>query len=64
MPKRSIGFIGAGQMGAGIAHVFAVAGFDVLLHDVEEARKKLEERLKRYIENQRLARDSAAASQK
>lgn len=37
-PIRSIGVIGAGQMGAGIAHVFAIAGFDVLLHDVEEAR--------------------------
>ncbi len=30
------GVIGAGQMGAGIAQVAAVAGFDVLLRDVEQ----------------------------
>ncbi|MEQ1930941.1 MAG: 3-hydroxybutyryl-CoA dehydrogenase [Parvularculaceae bacterium] len=35
---RNVGVIGAGQMGGGIAHVFAVAGFDVALHDVDEAR--------------------------
>ena len=28
---RTIGVIGAGQMGNGIAHVCALAGFDVLL---------------------------------
>ena len=31
---RSIGIIGAGQMGGGIAHVCALGGYDVLLHDV------------------------------
>ena len=33
---KTIGIIGAGQMGSGIAHVCAVAGLDVLLHDVSE----------------------------
>lgn len=33
-----IGVIGAGQMGAGIAHVFALAGFTIALHDVAEDR--------------------------
>ncbi len=33
---KSVGIIGAGQMGSGIAHVCAVAGYDVLLHDVSE----------------------------
>ncbi|SEG50724.1 3-hydroxybutyryl-CoA dehydrogenase [Bosea lathyri] len=37
---RTIGIIGAGQMGNGIAHVAAVAGFDVRLHDVAEERIK------------------------
>jgi 3-hydroxybutyryl-CoA dehydrogenase len=37
---RTIGIIGAGQMGNGIAHVAAVAGFDVKLHDVAEERIK------------------------
>jgi 3-hydroxybutyryl-CoA dehydrogenase len=31
---RSVGVIGAGQMGSGIAHVCALGGYDVLLHDV------------------------------
>jgi 3-hydroxybutyryl-CoA dehydrogenase len=35
---RSIGIIGAGQMGNGIAQVCATAGFDVVLHDVGEDR--------------------------
>ncbi|WP_237155143.1 3-hydroxybutyryl-CoA dehydrogenase [Oryzibacter oryziterrae] len=35
---RSIGVVGAGQMGAGIAHVCALAGFEVGLHDVSRER--------------------------
>ncbi|MBK8726541.1 MAG: 3-hydroxybutyryl-CoA dehydrogenase [Holophagaceae bacterium] len=31
---KTIGVIGAGQMGNGIAHVFAAAGFDVLMQDI------------------------------
>jgi 3-hydroxybutyryl-CoA dehydrogenase len=33
MEIERVGVIGAGQMGNGIAHVFALAGFDVMLHD-------------------------------
>lgn len=36
MDIRSVGIVGAGQMGNGIAHVFALAGYDVLLNDVNE----------------------------
>jgi len=35
---RSVGVIGAGQMGTGIAHVVALGGYDVLLHDVSQDR--------------------------
>lgn len=35
---RSIGVVGAGQMGNGIAHVCALAGYDVLLNDLDESR--------------------------
>ena len=35
---KKIGVIGAGQMGSGIAHVCALAGFDVLLNDVTAER--------------------------
>src|SRR5437660_7323120 len=37
---RKIGIIGAGQMGSGIAHVCALAGFDVKLNDVAPDRIK------------------------
>ncbi len=35
---RKVGVIGAGQMGNGIAHVVALAGTDVVLHDVSTDR--------------------------
>ncbi len=36
MEIKTIGVIGAGQMGNGIAHVFALAGYDVAINDVSE----------------------------
>ena len=33
-PIHKIGIIGAGQMGSGIAHVIALSGYDVVLHDI------------------------------
>ena len=51
---RRIGVIGAGQMGAGIAHVCALAGFDVVLTDVdnealERGRQAIERNLSRQV---------------
>src|SRR5512143_3920576 len=37
-PIRKIGIIGAGQMGSGIAHVIALHGYDVVLHDIAKER--------------------------
>jgi 3-hydroxybutyryl-CoA dehydrogenase len=34
---ETIGVVGAGQMGSGIAHVSALAGYNVLLYDISEA---------------------------
>jgi 3-hydroxybutyryl-CoA dehydrogenase len=34
----TVGIVGAGQMGSGIAHVAALAGYHVLLHDVSPER--------------------------
>ncbi len=33
---QSVGVVGAGQMGNGIAHVFALAGYDVTITDISE----------------------------
>ena len=37
---KKVGVIGAGQMGNGIAHVAALAGFDVVLNDISAERLK------------------------
>ncbi|MBN2739838.1 MAG: NAD(P)-binding domain-containing protein, partial [Rhodobacteraceae bacterium] len=34
MTIKTVGIVGAGQMGNGIAHVFALAGYEVLLNDI------------------------------
>ena len=39
-PVRKIGIIGAGQMGSGIAHVVALHGYEVAMHDI--AKEKVE----------------------
>ena len=38
MEIKTVGIIGAGQMGSGIAHVCALAGMDVMLNDLDEER--------------------------
>ncbi|MEM7522869.1 MAG: 3-hydroxybutyryl-CoA dehydrogenase [Pseudomonadota bacterium] len=40
MTIKTVGVVGAGQMGNGIAHVFALAGYEVLLNDVDPERAK------------------------
>ncbi|MBB3992671.1 3-hydroxybutyryl-CoA dehydrogenase [Sulfitobacter undariae] len=36
MDIQTIGIVGAGQMGNGIAHVMAMAGYDVMLNDISQ----------------------------
>lgn len=38
MDIKRIGVVGSGAMGTGIAHVAALSGFQVMLHDIDEAR--------------------------
>ncbi|MBA3909574.1 MAG: 3-hydroxybutyryl-CoA dehydrogenase [Rhodobacter sp.] len=53
MEIRQVGVVGAGQMGSGIAHVFALAGYDVLMTDISEASlSKALETIERNIERQ------------
>ena len=41
MQIKTVGLIGAGQMGAGIAHVIALHGYDVVLYDLAPERVAL-----------------------
>lgn len=69
MDINKVGVIGAGQMGNGIAHVFALAGYDVLLTDIsrealEQARKSIEQNLDRQVSREKITaedRDAALA---
>jgi 3-hydroxybutyryl-CoA dehydrogenase len=53
-PIKTVGIIGAGQMGNGIAHVAAIAGYDVAINDlkketVEKARATIERNMGRQV---------------
>ncbi|WP_042161681.1 3-hydroxybutyryl-CoA dehydrogenase [Paenibacillus gorillae] len=59
-----IGIIGAGQMGGGIAHVFAVHGFSVTLYDINvqlaaNGNAAIQASLKRLVEKGRLTEEAA-----
>jgi 3-hydroxybutyryl-CoA dehydrogenase len=59
MRIRSVGVIGAGQMGNGIAHVCAVAGYDVRIFDqapdkVEAALSTIRKNLSRSVKSGRI----------
>ena len=69
MDIHSVGVVGAGQMGNGIAHVFAVAGFDVVLCDLSQdqldrAMATIRKNLDRQVTREKIAaadRDAALA---
>ena len=53
MDIQHVGVVGAGQMGSGIAHVFALAGFDILMTDISaEGLAKAVAMIDRNIERQ------------
>jgi len=59
---KQIGVIGAGQMGNGIAHVFALSGYDVILNDInadalERALKTIEKNLNRQVSKEAISAD-------
>jgi 3-hydroxybutyryl-CoA dehydrogenase len=67
MNIRKVGVIGAGQMGNGIAHVAALAGYDVLLNDVAEDRIKsalatIDGNLKRLVSKSAITDDARKAA--
>jgi 3-hydroxybutyryl-CoA dehydrogenase len=57
---KTVGVIGAGQMGSGIAHVCAIAGYDVRLLDVDSDRigkgiKAIDKNLERQVSKGKLS---------
>ena len=64
---KKIGVVGAGQMGNGIAHVAALAGFDVLINDVSQDRIKaglatVNGNLARQVSRQRITEEQRKAA--
>lgn len=62
MDIKKIGVVGAGTMGTGIAQVAAAAGFDVILHDVEEeflkkSKARIDKSLAKLIEKGKIEED-------
>ncbi len=59
---RTIGVVGAGQMGNGIAHVCALAGYDVWLNDISQealdaGMAAIERNLSRQVSREKIAPD-------
>ncbi|WP_266033557.1 3-hydroxyacyl-CoA dehydrogenase NAD-binding domain-containing protein, partial [Brucella intermedia] len=69
MAIKTVGVVGAGQMGSGIAHVCALAGFDVLLHDaaadrLEKGIATINGNMARQVASGKLMEDQRAAAMK
>jgi len=67
MEIKRVGVIGAGQMGSGIAHVFAISGFDVCLHDLSfelsfHALQRIQRDMDAMIERGRLTEEDKVAA--
>ena len=65
MRINRIGIIGAGQMGTGIAHVMALANYDVILNDVSpenliSAKNTIAQNLDRQIAAKKISGDEAS----
>ncbi|HLU52541.1 MAG TPA: 3-hydroxybutyryl-CoA dehydrogenase [Acidimicrobiia bacterium] len=67
MPVERVGVIGGGQMGAGIAEVAALAGCEVVVHEVspeaaEAARSRIEKSLDRGVSRGKVDKGAADAA--
>ena len=68
MGIKSVGIVGAGQMGNGIAHVFALAGYEVLLTDIsqdsiDKALSLIERNLDRQVQREKISAEEKAGAQ-
>ncbi|QCO58003.1 3-hydroxybutyryl-CoA dehydrogenase (plasmid) [Pseudorhodobacter turbinis] len=67
MEIKSVGIVGAGQMGNGIAHVFALAGYDVTLTDIsqdslDKAVALIDRNLERQVSRGKTSAEDKAAA--
>ncbi len=67
MQVNSVGVIGAGTMGNGIAQVFAAAGFKVILHDIADAPLQrgldtIEKNLDRMLKKEKISEADKSAT--
>ena len=67
MSLKTVGVVGAGSMGNGIAQISAQAGFDVIMSDVEDkfvqnAMKNIDKFLSRSVEKGKMTADAKAAT--
>jgi 3-hydroxybutyryl-CoA dehydrogenase len=65
MEIKSVGVVGAGQMGNGIAHVLALAGYDVVMNDVSQenlnvAVSLIKRNIDRQVSRGKVEEDAAA----
>ncbi|GFE66421.1 3-hydroxybutyryl-CoA dehydrogenase [Litoreibacter roseus] len=63
MEIGKVGIVGAGQMGNGIAHVFALSGYNVILNDISEdalsaAVRQIEGNLERQVTREKITTDA------
>ncbi len=67
MEISTVGIVGAGQMGNGIAHVFALSGYNVILNDISSdalaaAIKLIDANLERQVSRDKITRDAKDAA--
>jgi 3-hydroxybutyryl-CoA dehydrogenase len=67
MDIRSVGVVGAGQMGTGIAHVFALAGYDVTIADISQdsldrALAQIDRNIERQVARSKVTAEAKAAA--
>ncbi|MDR0807639.1 MAG: NAD(P)-binding domain-containing protein, partial [Gemmobacter sp.] len=67
MTIETVGIVGAGQMGNGIAHVFALAGYHVLMNDIsadslEKAVATIDRNLERQVSRGKIPVEEKAAA--
>ena len=67
MQIQTVGIVGAGQMGNGIAHVMALAGYEVLLNDVSDealqnALSTIDNNLMRQVSRGKVSEDDKASA--